>query len=68
MPVYTNPYAVIVLIRMCHYVCFISFLSAEKKIMNAASKLATMAKVLETPISQKTQSRNFRLGMYNSSA
>ncbi|XP_018418404.1 PREDICTED: centrosomal protein of 152 kDa [Nanorana parkeri] len=33
---------------------------AEKKIMNAASKLATMAKVLETPISQKTQSRNFR--------
>lgn len=34
---------------------------AEKKIMNAASKLATMAKVLETPISQKTQSRNFRL-------
>ncbi|XP_075431759.1 centrosomal protein of 152 kDa isoform X2 [Ascaphus truei] len=28
---------------------------AEKKIMNAASKLATMAKVLETPISQKSQ-------------
>ncbi|XP_044135559.1 centrosomal protein of 152 kDa [Bufo gargarizans] len=36
---------------------------AEKKIMNAASKLATMAKVLETPISQKTQSRNLRLGL-----
>ncbi|KAM5171085.1 centrosomal protein of 152 kDa [Mantella aurantiaca] len=35
---------------------------AEKKIMNAASKLATMAKVLETPISQKTQSRNFSTG------
>ncbi|XP_040198583.1 centrosomal protein of 152 kDa isoform X2 [Rana temporaria] len=34
---------------------------AEKKIMNAASKLATMAKVLETPISHKTQSRNFRV-------
>ncbi|XP_072258504.1 centrosomal protein of 152 kDa isoform X2 [Pyxicephalus adspersus] len=33
---------------------------AEKKIINAASKLATMAKVLETPISQKTQSRNLR--------
>ncbi|XP_056428241.1 centrosomal protein of 152 kDa isoform X2 [Hyla sarda] len=34
---------------------------AEKKIMNAASKLATMAKVLETPISQKTQSRNMHV-------
>ncbi|XP_068131524.1 centrosomal protein of 152 kDa isoform X2 [Hyperolius riggenbachi] len=33
---------------------------AEKKIMNAASKLATMAKVLETPISHKTQSRNMQ--------
>ncbi|XP_075064077.1 centrosomal protein of 152 kDa isoform X2 [Mixophyes fleayi] len=33
---------------------------AEKKIMNAASKLATMAKVLETPISQKLQNRNLR--------
>ncbi|XP_073509173.1 centrosomal protein of 152 kDa [Phyllobates terribilis] len=36
---------------------------AEKKIMNAASKLATMAKVLETPVSQKTKSRNFRVGI-----
>lgn len=36
---------------------------AEKKIMNAASKLATMARVLETPISQKTQSRNLRVGL-----
>ncbi|XP_075132301.1 centrosomal protein of 152 kDa [Leptodactylus fuscus] len=36
---------------------------AEKKIMNAASKLATMAKVLETPISQKTQSRNLCVGL-----
>ncbi|XP_075714141.1 centrosomal protein of 152 kDa [Rhinoderma darwinii] len=36
---------------------------AEKKIMNAASKLATMAKVLETPISQKTQSRSLRAGL-----
>ncbi|KAM9311882.1 centrosomal protein of 152 kDa [Gastrophryne carolinensis] len=33
---------------------------AEKKIMSAASKLATMAKVLETPVSQKTQSRNLQ--------
>ncbi|KAM4749002.1 centrosomal protein of 152 kDa [Rhinophrynus dorsalis] len=33
---------------------------AEKKILNAASKLATMAKVLETPISQKWQSKNLR--------
>ncbi|MEE6503120.1 hypothetical protein FKM82_004743 [Ascaphus truei] len=33
---------------------------AEKKIMNAASKLATMAKVLETPISQKSQSKNLQ--------
>ncbi|XP_045865746.1 centrosomal protein of 152 kDa isoform X4 [Meles meles] len=30
---------------------------AEKKIMNAASKLATMAKLLETPISHKSQSK-----------
>lgn len=30
---------------------------AEKKIMNAASKLATMAKLLETPISNKSQSK-----------
>nr|XP_004056200.2 centrosomal protein of 152 kDa isoform X5 [Gorilla gorilla gorilla] len=30
---------------------------AEKKIMNAASKLATMAKLLETPISSKSQSK-----------
>ncbi|XP_077119827.1 centrosomal protein of 152 kDa isoform X1 [Ranitomeya variabilis] len=37
-------------------------MGAEKKIMNAASKLATMAKVLETPVSQKTKSRNFRVG------
>ncbi|XP_072004356.1 centrosomal protein of 152 kDa isoform X3 [Engystomops pustulosus] len=36
---------------------------AEKKIMNAASKLATMAKVLETPTSQKTISRNLCLGL-----
>ncbi|XP_063782115.1 centrosomal protein of 152 kDa isoform X2 [Pseudophryne corroboree] len=33
---------------------------AEKKIMNAASKLATMAKVLETPISQKSQNKNLQ--------
>uniref|UniRef100_A0A8C5Q5I4 Centrosomal protein 152 n=1 Tax=Leptobrachium leishanense TaxID=445787 RepID=A0A8C5Q5I4_9ANUR len=33
---------------------------AEKKIMNAASKLATMAKVLETPISQKCQNKTIR--------
>ncbi|NP_001087086.1 centrosomal protein of 152 kDa [Xenopus laevis] len=31
---------------------------AEKKIINAASKLATMAKVLETPVSQKYQSKS----------
>ncbi|XP_072480816.1 centrosomal protein of 152 kDa isoform X11 [Notamacropus eugenii] len=31
---------------------------AEKKIMNAASKLATMAKVLETPIRNRTQTNN----------
>uniref|UniRef100_A0A7M4F829 Centrosomal protein 152 n=1 Tax=Crocodylus porosus TaxID=8502 RepID=A0A7M4F829_CROPO len=31
---------------------------AEKKIMNAASKLATMAKVLETPVRNTTQSKN----------
>ncbi|XP_043411408.1 centrosomal protein of 152 kDa isoform X6 [Prionailurus bengalensis] len=31
---------------------------AEKKIMNAASKLATMAKLLETPISNKSQSKS----------
>ncbi|XP_073424558.1 centrosomal protein of 152 kDa [Dendrobates tinctorius] len=37
-------------------------MGAEKKIMNAASKLATMAKVLETPVSQKTKSRNFCVG------
>ncbi|XP_050653071.1 centrosomal protein of 152 kDa isoform X5 [Macaca thibetana thibetana] len=30
---------------------------AEKKIMNAASKLATMAKLLETPISSKSESK-----------
>ncbi|XP_053321483.1 centrosomal protein of 152 kDa [Spea bombifrons] len=36
---------------------------AEKKIMNAASKLATMAKVLETPISQKCQSKNLRTAL-----
>ncbi|KAM4035832.1 centrosomal protein of 152 kDa [Anomaloglossus baeobatrachus] len=36
---------------------------AEKKIMTAASKLATMAKVLETPLPQKTQSRNMRVGI-----
>ncbi|XP_012297809.2 centrosomal protein of 152 kDa isoform X5 [Aotus nancymaae] len=30
---------------------------AEKKIMNAASKLATMAKLLETPISSKSHSK-----------
>ncbi|XP_049469556.1 centrosomal protein of 152 kDa isoform X1 [Panthera uncia] len=30
---------------------------AEKKIMNAASKLAAMAKLLETPISNKSQSK-----------
>ncbi|XP_014461548.2 centrosomal protein of 152 kDa isoform X1 [Alligator mississippiensis] len=31
---------------------------AEKKIMNAASKLATMAKVLETPVRNTPQSKN----------
>ncbi|KAM8974640.1 centrosomal protein of 152 kDa [Pelodytes ibericus] len=36
---------------------------AEKKIMNAASKLATMAKVLETPISQKCQSKNLQTAL-----
>ncbi|KAM6202479.1 centrosomal protein of 152 kDa [Rhynchocyon petersi] len=30
---------------------------ADKKIMNAASKLATMAKLLETPIAKRTQSK-----------
>ncbi|XP_036129842.1 centrosomal protein of 152 kDa isoform X5 [Molossus molossus] len=30
---------------------------AEKKIMNAASKLATMAKLLETPIAKRSQSK-----------
>ncbi|KAE8617805.1 hypothetical protein XENTR_v10009201 [Xenopus tropicalis] len=33
---------------------------AEKKIINAASKLATMAKVLETPVSQKYQSKSLQ--------
>ncbi|KAE8617815.1 hypothetical protein XENTR_v10009201 [Xenopus tropicalis] len=36
---------------------------AEKKIINAASKLATMAKVLETPVSQKYQSKSLQSGM-----
>uniref|UniRef100_A0A2R9BZI5 Centrosomal protein 152 n=1 Tax=Pan paniscus TaxID=9597 RepID=A0A2R9BZI5_PANPA len=36
---------------------------AEKKIMNAASKLATMAKLLETPISSKSQSKTTQSGM-----
>ncbi|XP_034516904.1 centrosomal protein of 152 kDa isoform X7 [Ailuropoda melanoleuca] len=36
---------------------------AEKKIMNAASKLATMAKLLETPISNKSQSKTTQSGM-----
>lgn len=31
---------------------------AEKRIMNAASKLATMAKLLETPISNRSQSKH----------
>ncbi|XP_075753307.1 centrosomal protein of 152 kDa isoform X3 [Pelodiscus sinensis] len=34
---------------------------AEKKIMNAASKLATMAKVLETPVRSTPQSKNAHL-------
>ncbi|PNI74991.1 CEP152 isoform 9 [Pan troglodytes] len=38
---------------------------AEKKIMNAASKLATMAKLLETPISSKSQSKTTQSGMSN---
>ncbi|XP_006831931.1 PREDICTED: centrosomal protein of 152 kDa [Chrysochloris asiatica] len=33
---------------------------ADKKIMNAASKLATMAKLLETPVSKRTQSKTTR--------
>nr|XP_055219252.1 centrosomal protein of 152 kDa isoform X11 [Gorilla gorilla gorilla] len=36
---------------------------AEKKIMNAASKLATMAKLLETPISSKSQSKTTQSSM-----
>uniref|UniRef100_A0A2K6UDR3 Centrosomal protein 152 n=1 Tax=Saimiri boliviensis boliviensis TaxID=39432 RepID=A0A2K6UDR3_SAIBB len=36
---------------------------AEKKIMNAASKLATMAKLLETPISSKSHSKTTQSGM-----
>ncbi|XP_023083002.2 centrosomal protein of 152 kDa isoform X2 [Piliocolobus tephrosceles] len=36
---------------------------AEKKIMNAASKLATMAKLLETPISRKSESKTTQSGM-----
>lgn len=32
-------------------------LSAEKKIINAASKLAAMAKVLETPVAKKKLQR-----------
>uniref|UniRef100_A0A2K6QZ85 Centrosomal protein 152 n=1 Tax=Rhinopithecus roxellana TaxID=61622 RepID=A0A2K6QZ85_RHIRO len=36
---------------------------AEKKIMNAASKLATMAKLLETPISSKSESKTTQSGM-----
>ncbi|XP_044620863.2 centrosomal protein of 152 kDa isoform X2 [Equus asinus] len=35
---------------------------AEKKIMNAASKLATMAKLLETPISNRSQSKTTQSG------
>uniref|UniRef100_A0A2I3N1B2 CEP152 CEP63 binding coiled coil domain-containing protein n=1 Tax=Papio anubis TaxID=9555 RepID=A0A2I3N1B2_PAPAN len=36
---------------------------AEKKIMNAASKLATMAKLLETPVSSKSESKTTQSGM-----
>uniref|UniRef100_A0A8D2AIW0 Centrosomal protein 152 n=1 Tax=Sciurus vulgaris TaxID=55149 RepID=A0A8D2AIW0_SCIVU len=36
---------------------------AEKKIMNAASKLATMAKLLETPTSNRSQSKTAQSGM-----
>uniref|UniRef100_A0A8C5VQ76 Centrosomal protein 152 n=1 Tax=Microcebus murinus TaxID=30608 RepID=A0A8C5VQ76_MICMU len=36
---------------------------AEKKIINAASKLATMAKLLETPTSTRTQSKTTQSGM-----
>ncbi|XP_045142398.1 centrosomal protein of 152 kDa [Echinops telfairi] len=35
---------------------------ADKKIMNAASKLATMAKLLETPVSKRTQSKTPQCG------
>lgn len=34
-----------------------SFSRAEKKIINAASKLAAMAKVLETPVAKRKHSR-----------
>uniref|UniRef100_A0A2K6GUY6 Centrosomal protein 152 n=1 Tax=Propithecus coquereli TaxID=379532 RepID=A0A2K6GUY6_PROCO len=36
---------------------------AEKKIINAASKLATMAKLLETPTSNRSQSKTTQSGM-----
>uniref|UniRef100_A0A671DX30 Centrosomal protein 152 n=1 Tax=Rhinolophus ferrumequinum TaxID=59479 RepID=A0A671DX30_RHIFE len=36
---------------------------AEKKIMNAASKLAAMAKLLETPVSYRSQSKTTEAGM-----
>lgn len=36
---------------------------AEKKIMNAASKLVTMAKGLETPLRHTLQCRTTRSGM-----
>lgn len=39
---------------------------AEKKIMNAASKLATMAKGLETPLRHIPQSKSTRSGMLDS--
>lgn len=47
-----------------HFFFFFSF-SAEKKIMNAASKLAAMAKVLETPApNRKCNRKDVVTGVY----
>lgn len=49
-----NLFAWFVMAPLANCIDFPVFCSAEKKIMNAASKLAAMAKVLETPIKSKS--------------
>lgn len=48
------------------FVCSAILGRAEKKIMNAASKLATMAKGLETPLRHVPQSKSTHSGMLGS--